>query len=82
MILSEFDFDQLEEVYRNIVGIFDFLFGGFGLVFKFFIFLKLKFFLSFKNLFVDVQDVVGEVECQYVQYIVFDMLWKIWDGVM
>jgi uncharacterized protein YyaL (SSP411 family) len=81
-ISSELDLDQLEEAYRNIAGTFDPLFGGFGLAPKFPTPPKLKFLLSLKNSPADVQDVVGEAECQHAQHIALDTLRKIRDGAM
>ncbi|KAL2209938.1 DUF255 domain protein [Sarocladium strictum] len=81
-ISSELDLDQLEEAYRNIAGTFDPLFGGFGLAPKFPTPPKLKFLLSLKSSPSDVQDVVGEAECQHAQHIALDTLRKIRDGAM
>ena len=81
-ISSELDLDQLEEAYRNIAGTFDPLFGGFGLAPKFPTPPKLEFLLSLKQSPSDVQDVVGEAECQHAQHIAIDTLRKIRDGAM
>ncbi|KAK0387644.1 hypothetical protein NLU13_3889 [Sarocladium strictum] len=81
-ISSELDLDQLEEAYRNIAGTFDPLFGGFGLAPKFPTPPKLKFLLSLKSHPSDVQDVVGEAECQHAEHIALDTLRKIRDGAM
>ncbi|KAH8170149.1 spermatogenesis-associated protein 20 [Sarocladium implicatum] len=81
-ISSELDLDQLEEAYRNIAGTFDPLFGGFGLAPKFPTPPKLAFLLSLKQSPSDVQDVVGEAECQHAQHIATDTLRKIRDGAM
>jgi uncharacterized protein YyaL (SSP411 family) len=81
-VSEELDLDQLEEAYRNIVGTFDPVYGGFGLAPKFLIPPKLAFLLGLLTAPEAVQDVVGDDECKHATKIALDTLRQIRDGAL
>lgn len=81
-VSEELDLDQLEEAYRNIVGTFDPVYGGFGLAPKFLVPPKLAFLLSLLTAPEAVQDVVGEDECKHATKIALYTLRQIRDGAL
>jgi uncharacterized protein YyaL (SSP411 family) len=81
-VSEELDLDQLEEAYRNIVGTFDPVYGGFGLAPKFLIPPKLAFLLGLLTAPGAVQDVVGEEECKHATKIALYTLRQIREGAL
>ncbi|RGP79615.1 hypothetical protein FLONG3_2363 [Fusarium longipes] len=81
-VSEELDLDQLEEAYRNIVGTFDPVYGGFGLAPKFLVPPKLTFLLGLSTAPQAVQDVVGEEECKHAAKIALYTLRQIRDGAL
>ncbi|RBR17092.1 uncharacterized protein FIESC28_06594 [Fusarium coffeatum] len=81
-VSEELDLDQLEQAYRNIVGTFDPVYGGFGLAPKFLVPPKMAFLLGLLTAPEAVQDVVGEDECKHATKITLYTLRQIRDGAL